>query len=143
MKREDLCWSTGPRVGSEGHPYCLLLAGHDGMHISHPESGYFERWSGMLCRANPETIATAWLPDDIAAAVQCAETNPPEQVSTEMVEPLVLEDLRRLVVETAGWSPVTIVQVYRPDPHPAPKRGRTLLAAVRGSLAAHRKNKEQ
>lgn len=63
--REQLCWSTGPRVGSEGHPYCLLMAGHTGMHMSHPESGFTERWSNPLCRANPETIRTAWLPDDI------------------------------------------------------------------------------
>lgn len=66
MRRDDLCWSTGPRIGSEGNPYCLLPLGHSGQHISHPESGFTERWSDPLCRANPETRATAWLPDDMA-----------------------------------------------------------------------------
>ncbi len=75
MRREDLCWSTGPRVGSEGHPYCLLPAGHDGMHIAHPESGFFERWGDPLCRANLEAIAHAWLPDDIASVMQPAKSH--------------------------------------------------------------------
>lgn len=62
--RDDLCWSRGPRVGSEGHPYCLLKFGHTGLHISHPESGFTERWGDPLCRANPEERATAWIPKE-------------------------------------------------------------------------------
>lgn len=139
MKREDLCWSTGPRIGDEGHPYCLKPVGHAGNHESHPDSGYRETWGEPLCRANPDTIAAAWVPDDIDAATRRPETGPPETVSTGVVTPLTLKDLRRLVVDTAGWSPVTIVRVERSNPDAAPGRGETSLTVVRGSLAAHRK----
>ncbi|WP_280193240.1 hypothetical protein [Nocardia farcinica] len=268
MKREDLCWSTGPRVGSEGHPYCLLPAGHDGTHIAHPESGFFARWGDPLCRANPDTIRAAWLPlgfldrlnegvpypalapapdvpepitatctvcrtdihwidaptggwwahdvhpedehdaqtttevitrddnlgrtytvgvlpkyefdsvvdytkvaescewlchfrealpefirqleaggfaivkrvptDYIDAATRRAEAGPPAKVETT-ASPLVLEDLRRMVIDTAGWSPVTRVDLERRYTEAQPKVGETRLVVRRGKLAAHRK----
>lgn len=62
ISRKELCWSRGPRIGSDGHPYCLKLAGHKGAHESHPESGYSVSWGGELCRASPSEIRSAWLP---------------------------------------------------------------------------------
>ncbi|WP_043654494.1 hypothetical protein [Nocardia thailandica] len=64
---------------------------------------------------------------------------PPEEKTSGVVEPLVLEDLRRMVAATQDWSPVTIVQVARLGSTLNPKRGASVLTAVRGSLAAHRK----
>jgi len=62
--RDDLCWSTGPRVGGEGRPYCLLPLGHTGLHISHHESGFFERWGDPALRASASDRENAWLPED-------------------------------------------------------------------------------
>lgn len=62
--RDDLCWSTGPRVGDEGRPYCLLPLGHTGLHISHPESGFLERWGDPALRASASDRENAWLPED-------------------------------------------------------------------------------
>lgn len=78
-------------------------------------------------------------PNYIEAATRRAETGSPETVSTGTVGPLVLEDLRRLVVATAGWSPVTVVRVKRHTLNAVPKQGETTLTVVRGGLAAHRK----
>ncbi|MFC4128848.1 hypothetical protein [Nocardia rhizosphaerae] len=73
------------------------------------------------------------------AVVKRPTCGPPEEKTSGVVEPLVLEDLRRVVAATQDWSPVTIVQVTRPGNTLSPKRGPSVLTAVRGSLAAHRK----
>jgi hypothetical protein len=85
--------------------------------------------------ANPDTIRTAWMPDELKGPY-----GGNEPVTTGIVKPLVLEDLRRLVAATEGWAPQTIVQVQHPDDlSVSPKRCRTALAVVRGSSSAPRK----
>lgn len=59
--------------------------------------------------------------------------------TTGPCKPLVLADLRRLVDETAHLSPVTIVNVHRPDPGTHPAKHTTKLDVLTGSLATGRK----
>lgn len=54
-------------------------------------------------------------------------------------KPLILADLRRLVNETAHLSPMTIVQVHRPDPGTHPAKHTTILDVFTGPLATGRK----
>lgn len=76
--------------------------------------------------------------DYVDAATRRAETGPPAKVETK-ASPLVLEDLRRMVIDTVGWSPVTRVDLERRYTETQPKVGETQLVVRRGRLAAHRK----
>lgn len=37
---DGLCWSRGPRIGSEGKPLCKLPDGHEGPHRPAPDDGW-------------------------------------------------------------------------------------------------------
>lgn len=95
-------------------------------------------WQSML-------IVDAHTVLELEQANQKAGPTPPEtetrkpEYTTGDRKPLILADLRRLVNETAHLSPVTTVQVHRPDPGTNPAKHTTILDVFTGALATGRK----
>jgi len=55
-KEDEICWSMGPRIGSEGVPYCKMERGHLGKHRPPPEDGWGNIEWGKPDNRRPPTL---------------------------------------------------------------------------------------
>lgn len=122
---EPTCPSRGPRIGNKGRPVCALTLGHDGAHLSDPNTGFNERWH------DPHSSAPAPAPTVTVSAADLRSGSHPSVIGAVDWAEEPWGGLR-LTLDQAALLSNALGAVLRPDRYGAPTDDETdVLEQVR------------